>query len=481
VLVLRGYGLRLSVERGYLVLEDGIADRRRVRRLSRIDRTVKRVTIVGHAGTISLDAIRWLHDVKLPLIHLDVDGRVLATVCPDSPEHPQLRRGQALAAHCDEGVEIVRRILIHKVTGQREILRSMLRGQIALGPMDVARRALQAASDMVGLRTAEAQAAAVYWRAWEGLPVAFTQKDERRVPLHWRTFGTRSSPLTHSPRLAANPANALLNYLYSLLEAEARIALLAVGCDPGLGIHHADQDARDSMACDVMEAVRPRVDAWLMSYLESRVFARRELFEAPNGNCRLTLTLAQELAQTVDLWAEALAPVVEDVAERLYRLGSEHGRRRWLLYRKPAPQARLTRERPTPLTQRNRQRSRPKAHSVLKPLSAPEWSSPIVLQRPLARNESTQGAAAPKPPVLTEADLSQHQHHRLMRLLVGMEPLTRESFLHGLLPALREISAEDIAPLVGLSISYCARIRAGACVPRKKHWEAFRAAIRELT
>ena len=77
VLVLSGYGLRVSVARGHLVMEDGIADRRRVRRLSRIDRTVRRVAIVGHAGTISLDAIRWLDDVKIPLIHLDADGRVL--------------------------------------------------------------------------------------------------------------------------------------------------------------------------------------------------------------------------------------------------------------------------------------------------------------------------------------------------------------------------------------------------------------------
>src|SRR5512139_440644 len=82
IVVLTGYGLRLAVQRGHLVLEDGLADRRRVRRLSRIDREVKRIAIIGHAGTITLDAIRWLHDVKIPLMHLDADGQVLALVAP---------------------------------------------------------------------------------------------------------------------------------------------------------------------------------------------------------------------------------------------------------------------------------------------------------------------------------------------------------------------------------------------------------------
>ena len=38
--------------------------------------------------------------------------------------------------------------------------------------------------------------------------------------------------LTGSPHNAANPANALLNYLYAILEAEARIALLTIGLGP---------------------------------------------------------------------------------------------------------------------------------------------------------------------------------------------------------------------------------------------------------
>jgi hypothetical protein len=41
----------------------------------------------------------------------------------------------------------------------------------------------------------------------------------------------RISPLTASPRLAVNPPNAMLNYLYAVLESESRLALAALGLD----------------------------------------------------------------------------------------------------------------------------------------------------------------------------------------------------------------------------------------------------------
>ena len=51
---------------------------------------------------------------------------------------------------------------------------------------------------------------------------------------------------------------ALLNYLYSLLEADARLASLAVGCDLGLSVIHAEQPYRDSFVLNLMEPARPR-------------------------------------------------------------------------------------------------------------------------------------------------------------------------------------------------------------------------------
>jgi CRISPR/Cas system-associated endonuclease Cas1 len=79
---------------------------------------------------------------------------------------------------------------------------------------------------------AERDAALDYWTAWATIPVTFTNRDARIIPDHWHCFGQRGSLLTSSPRLAINPANAILNYLYAILEAETRLACLTVGLDP---------------------------------------------------------------------------------------------------------------------------------------------------------------------------------------------------------------------------------------------------------
>ena len=41
-------------------------------------------------------------------------------------------------------------------------------------------------------------------------------------------------------RKAERPVNALLNYVYALVEAEAILACQVVGLDPGLGLVHSD-------------------------------------------------------------------------------------------------------------------------------------------------------------------------------------------------------------------------------------------------
>src|SRR5437016_4292853 len=110
----------------------------------------------------------------------------------------------------------------------------------------------------------EAKAALAYWSAWSTLPIQYPRADLSRVPEHWQIFGARVSALTGSPRLAVNPPNAVLNYLYSVLEAEAHLAAAELGLDPGLGMLHRDTPNRDSLACDLMEPIRPLVDAYLV-------------------------------------------------------------------------------------------------------------------------------------------------------------------------------------------------------------------------
>jgi CRISPR-associated endonuclease Cas1 len=184
----------------------------------------------------------------------------------------------------------------------------------------------------------EAQAAGLYWAAYRTLPLNFPKKDGARVPEHWKTFGNRASPLTGSPRRAVNPANAILNYAYSLLEAESRLAAASLSLDVGVAFLHRDAPNRDSLACDLMEAIRPQVDAFLVDWVTKETLKREWFFEQRDGNCRLMADLAKSLSETAPTWGRAVAPVAEWVAHTLWSgLRKTSGER--------APATRLTQRR----------------------------------------------------------------------------------------------------------------------------------------
>ena len=133
---------------------------------------------------------------------------------------------------------------------------------------------LPRAEQIASIRLIEAQAALAYWSAWRTLPITFPKNDIARIPAHWLNFGARISPLTGSPRLSVNPPNAILNYLYAVLEPEARLAAAALGLDPGLGVLHVDSGNRDSMALDLLEPVRPQVDSYLLDWITRQPLSR---------------------------------------------------------------------------------------------------------------------------------------------------------------------------------------------------------------
>ena len=182
-----------------------------------------------------------------------------------------------------------------------------------------ARSQLDDAMTVQSVRQIESLAAQAYWSAWHDLPVNFPTTDLSRVPEHWRTFGTRKSPLTGSPRLAVDPANAMLNYAYALLESEARLAAAALGLDPGIGFLHVDTDARDSLACDLMEPGRPHVDAFLLDWIKSQPLRRKWFFEQRNGACRLMAPFAVRLSESLPAWRHVLAPIAEWVSYVLWK------------------------------------------------------------------------------------------------------------------------------------------------------------------
>lgn len=121
-MVLSGYGIRVTVERGQLLVADGIGAERRMGMLAKATCRLHRLVVLGHAGTISFDALRWLHDIGAAFVQIDADGEVIAATAPVGLDDPRLRRAQALAPTNGTGVEVARELLRRKLTGQARVL-----------------------------------------------------------------------------------------------------------------------------------------------------------------------------------------------------------------------------------------------------------------------------------------------------------------------------------------------------------------------
>jgi CRISPR-associated endonuclease Cas1 len=281
---------------------------------------LKRLIVLGHAGTISFDALRWLNDVGAAFIAIDNDADLISAAGPFGLDDARLRRAQAMALSNGVGLAIARDLIDRKLKGQMEVLGWFQNAAAMILAIKLARLNLKRAASIEDLRAAEGEAARNYWQAWHELPVRFKGRESERVPEHWLSFGTRSSPLSRpSPRRAANPANALLNYVYAIVEAETRIDSIAVGLDPAIGIMHSDLRARDSLACDLMEAIRPQADEFVLELIRNREFAKNDFFETREGICRILPPLNREIAETAGKWRKLIAPVAEDVAQKLFK------------------------------------------------------------------------------------------------------------------------------------------------------------------
>jgi CRISPR-associated endonuclease Cas1 len=477
VVTLFGYGIQVRVDRGHLLLEDGIGPDRQRYRFPRVGHGLKRLVVIGADGVVSLAALRWLADQKAAFTFLERDGTVLLTTGPVRPSDARLRRAQSLAGQSGIAVQIARELIDKKLAGQEKVARHKLLVSETADTIARYRKELTHADSPDAIRQVESLAAGAYWSAWRALPITFPRKDEPRVPEHWRRFGTRVSPLTGSPRLAVNPPNASLNYLYAVLESESRLAAAALGLDPGIGVLHVDTPARDSLACDLMEVVRPQVDGFLVDWITRETLKREWFFEQRDGNCRLMAALAIRLSETAPTWGRAVAPIAEWVAQRLWTSARKTARRNQAL--------------PTRLTQRRRSEGRGKKF-VLNAKAAPypeRICSGCGATTRTGRNCPKCGRAisgdkltelAKIGRVEAQSPRAQKRRSETQRLHEAAKRAWRSSpkpawpdentYVEKVQPALAAITISILAATLGISESYAADIRVGRHQPHPRHW-----------
>ncbi len=503
VLVVDGFGISLRVLYGKLRVEDGIGRQRRSLVLDRAGSGLERLVLIGHTGFVTLEALAWLRAIGAAFVQIGRDGEVLAHSVPYGYDGHPIRRAQALAVTNGLDLRIARDLIASKLNGQRRNLVQLRAPD--LREFDALRGGLASADSIKRVRVIEANAAAMYFAAWKGVEIRFLERDLARIPARWLRCGSRASVLTGAPRAATSPLNAMRNYLFACVEGEARLALLAHGLDPTLGVLHADQRNRDSLVLDAMEPVRANVDAFLLDLLEDRIFAARDFAELPNGVCRIAAPLTHELALTLPHWRECLRPIAASLAQAFRdALAGKNGRRvipaskRSPLVATPRKASQLR-----PYAAKAWRASRPEALAA-KPTACASCGQPMLKRRrrhceaclPQARRErglraieaarkalAAQAAAGKDPRASAhaghkrgEANSEQHRrNHRWAREQQGQRDRAR--FERLIAPKLSAYPLSAIARATGLSLAACSRIRAGAQMPHPRHWDGLLALV----
>ncbi|ANE56533.1 CRISPR-associated endonuclease Cas1 [Methylomonas sp. DH-1] len=150
------------------------------------------------------------------------------------------------------------------------------------------------------LRGVEGAAGAAYFAAFSRLfPAALGFEHRHRRP-------------------PSDPVNACLSLSYTLLHHEAANALRAVGLDPALGCLHDVYYQRDSLACDVLEPLRPWIDAWVHGLFHGRQL-RAEDFHREGDACLLHAAGKQRFYEAYQIRARAFRRLL-----RQYARAAEH-------------------------------------------------------------------------------------------------------------------------------------------------------------
>jgi len=109
-----------------------------------------------------------------------------------------------------------------------------------------------------------------------------------------------------------DPVNVCLSLAYTLCYQESVNAIKTAGLDPALGCLHEPYYNRDSLACDLMEPLRPLVDSWVHQLFHKAVL-RQEDFTITDM-CLLHVTGKQRFYEAFRLKAPAFRKLLRRYA-----------------------------------------------------------------------------------------------------------------------------------------------------------------------
>jgi CRISP-associated protein Cas1 len=316
-LILTGHGVKLRVDRGALLVRNGFTHHPQTQEEWRLfpgdPRMPSRIVLLDTSGYITLDVIQWISSQQVPLVLLNWKGEVTSVCGGDGTQSdPQLRQSQLAAQKNGLGLKISIQLITDKLRNSQETLFTLpavnhepARRRIA----NIIRR-LDHSKDMAELRFYEARAAFTYFAQWQGLELNWKGSNRGYVPPEWVRIGQRRSGFRGDNRHATHPVNAILNYVYKILESDVQVALLEAGLDPSIGYLHTSRSGRAALVYDLMEPLRPVADKLALRFVLTQRFTSKDFLLSHTGICRLNPQLARRVSE-LSLDREVVAKEVE--------------------------------------------------------------------------------------------------------------------------------------------------------------------------
>jgi CRISP-associated protein Cas1 len=310
-LILTGNGMSMRVNRGALVIRDGLTHYPQEVKEHRFFpgslENPPRIIMVDGSGEIALDAIDWLAAQNIALIRLRWDGRVVSVAGHSGYSADPQNTAWQMETRRDEakrvafGIPLIRKKLEGTLANLDAYFPDSAPRERAIRTARAVLAELQSstpatARDLLGL---EGKAAAAYFAAWSTIPIRWKSLDKHPVPEDWLTYKSRSAlraKKVPTNRRATHPVNAMLNYVYGMLEIRTRIQVIADGHDPTRGIVHGDgHSGRDTYVFDLMEAGRPEAERRVLELLDKTDLIAADFVVSSTGTCRVGPQLVRRI------------------------------------------------------------------------------------------------------------------------------------------------------------------------------------------
>lgn len=241
-------------------------------------RDVSRVVVSG-SPNVSMPVIKQVCRYGIPLVLLSSRFGWIGEFCGSQGSRDTMRRLAQYRIAVDESLMCIaaRELISAKIFNQRFILRRLASRNFSsscartLAILKNIQKGLAGTTSLAEIRGKEGCAASIY----------FSSLSE---------FFPEETPFPcRSRRPPADAANALLSFAYAVIRAEIESAVHVHGLDPCLGCLHSVNYGKPSLSLDLMEPLRPPVDAFVLSLLNRKILSLSDFSrDEENGGVYLT-------------------------------------------------------------------------------------------------------------------------------------------------------------------------------------------------